>query len=168
MGLEKDDSLLTAFTTPGEGEVILVSAQGQGIRFAEEDVRPMGRPAAGVWGMKLAKNDSLVGGGVLRTWAEVLLVTEEGFGKRIDVDEFPIQGRYGQGVIAMPISKETGEVSAASVVNLSNRVMLIAKNKNSKTVYARSFLKAVRNSKGKNVMAISAKNQLNQLVILDI
>jgi DNA gyrase subunit A len=88
MGLDSDDSLLAVFATPGESEVILVSALGQGIRFAEEEVRPMGLPAGGVYGIKLAKGDEVVGAGFIKAWSELLVVTEKGLGKRTDVEEF--------------------------------------------------------------------------------
>ena len=168
IGIEQGDALLTAFTTPGNGDVILVSARGQGIRFAEEEVRAMGLSAAGVWGMKLSKGDSIVGAGSLRPRGELVIATENGIGKRVDVEQFSRQGRYGQGVIAMPVSKESGPVAAATVVNLSNRVMFISAKKNSKTVYARALGKASRTSKGKALMSIREKDRLKQMVVLDI
>jgi DNA gyrase subunit A len=166
MSLEAKDSLVAVFTTAGEGEVILVSAQGQGIRFAEEEVRPMGLPAAGVWGMKLAKGDEVAGGGPLKPRADLLIVTENGMGKRVKVDEFSRRGRHGQGVIALAADKETGPVAAASVVNLGDRVMMISARKNSKTVYARAFAKLSRTHKGKPVMSINGRDKLARLVIL--
>jgi len=167
MGLDKGDTLLTAFITPGEGEVVLISAGGQSIRFAEEEVRAMGLPAAGVWGIKLAKGDEVVGAGPVKTYGEVVVVTANGVGKRIDLKQFPTQGRHGQGVITMPMSKEAGPVAAAGVVNLSNRVMLISKRKNSKTVYARAFPKMARTGKGKDVMSIKGTDGIAHLVILE-
>ncbi|RMF04552.1 MAG: DNA gyrase subunit A, partial [Chloroflexi bacterium] len=168
MGLEKGDSLCAAFATPGDGEVMLVSARGQGIRFTEEEVRTMGLPAAGVWGMKLAKGDQLVGGGVLKPRGELMIITENGWGKRIDVEQFPKQGRYGQGVIALPMSKDTGPATAAHVVNLSNRVMFISKKKNSKTVYARALTKSARTGKGRAVMSIKGTDALTGVVVLEV
>lgn len=167
IGIDKGDALITAFTTPGEGDVILVSSWGQGIRFAEEDVRPMGLPAAGVWGIKLAKGDQVVGAGFLKSRGELLLVTETGMGKRTDVAQFSTQGRHGQGVIAMPMGKDTGTVVAAAVVNLGNRVMMLSQKKNSKTVYVRSMPKAARTGKGKSVMSIRDKDALDRLVVLE-
>jgi DNA gyrase subunit A len=168
IGIEKGDALLTAFVTPGEGEVMLVSSAGQAIRFAEEEVRAMGLPAAGVWGMKLAKDDEIVGAGPVKTRGELVIVTANGFGKRTDLDQFPKQGRHGQGVIALPVSKETGPVAAAGVINLSNRVMLISKRKNSKTVYGRAFSKAARTSKGKSVMSVPGTDGIAALIVLEV
>jgi DNA gyrase subunit A len=170
MGIEDGDALLAAFITPGDGEVVLASALGQGIRFAEEDVRAMGLTAAGVWGIKLADGDDdvVVGAGPVKPYGELVVVTANGIGKRIDLSQFSKQGRYGQGVIAMPMNDQTGTVAAAAVVSLSNRVMFVSSRKNSKTVYARSLPKASRTSKGKPLMSIRGTDALERMIILDI
>ncbi|MCB0211230.1 MAG: DNA gyrase subunit A, partial [Anaerolineae bacterium] len=166
MGIDSGDKLLTAFITPGDGDVMLVSSAGQGIRFAEEEVRAMGLSAAGVWGIKLGKNDKVIGAGAVAARTELVIVSENGFGKRTDLDEFSRQGRYGQGVIALATSKETGPVSAAAIVSLSDRVMMISDKKNTKTIYGRAFSKYARAHKGQSVMAIRAKDRLARLVTL--
>jgi DNA gyrase subunit A len=166
MGLEAGDTLQTAFLTLGKSEIVLVSAQGQAIRFAEEDVRPMGLPATGVLGMKLAKGDGLVGGGPVKSRGELVIVTEKGWGKRTGIAKFPKQGRYGQGVIAMPTGKEGGKVVVAAVVNLGDRVMLISEKKNSKTVYARALPKMARGHKGKALMSIRGRDRIACLITL--
>ena len=168
MGLDLGDSLLTAFTTQGQGEVSLVSARGQGIRFAEEEVRPMGLPAVGVWGIKLAKGDQVVGAGPLKPRGELVVITENGLGKRIDVNQFSKQGRHGQGMIAVPMSKDGGLVAVGAMVNLGNRIMMISKKKNSKTIYARALPKRSRMHKGKPVMSIKDKDGIAHRVVLEI
>jgi DNA gyrase subunit A len=165
IGLEKGDKLLTAFATPGEGELMLVSAQGQGIRFAEEEVRPMGLPAAGVLGMKLGAKDELVGAGLVKPRGDVVLVTRQGVGKRTDLSEFPKQGRYGQGVIAFKLT--AGDtLTAAATVNGSDRVMLLSQKGNNKTVFAKSLPKLGRAQKGQELIAIRGKDRLVQLIAL--
>jgi DNA gyrase subunit A len=166
IGIDSDDRLLTAFVTPGDGDIILVSSRGQGIRFPEEDVRAMGLSAAGVWGMKLSKGDQIVGAGPVEARGELVVVTTNGLGKRVDLDQFSAQGRYGQGVIAFPMGADAEQVSSAAVANLGDRAMLISKRKNSKTVYVRSLPKAGRTSKGKAVMSIKDNDALVTLVIL--
>ncbi len=168
MGLDSGDSLLTAFTTQGQGEAFLVSARGQGIRFAEEEVRPMGLPAVGVWGIKLAKGDQVVGAGPLKSRGELAVITENGLGKRMDINQFSKQGRHGQGMIAVPMSKDGGLVAVGAVVNLGNRIMMISKKKNSKTIYARALPKMSRTHKGKSVMSIKDKDGIARLVVLEI
>ncbi len=165
IGLDKGDALLTAFATPGEGELLLVSAQGQAIRFAEEEVRPMGLPAAGVLGMKLGGNDEIVGAGLVKARGDVALVTRQGVGKRTDLSEFPKQGRYGQGVIAVKLA--TGDsVAAAATVNGGDRVMLLSQKGNNKTVFAKSLPKLGRAQKGQELIAIRGRDQMAQLITL--
>ena len=166
IGVEKGDSLLSAFVTPGEEEVILISSNGQAIRFSEVDVRPMGLSAAGVWGMKLGEKDNLVGAGLVKPRADLVIVTEQGYGKRTDLKDFPKQGRYGQGVIGINLTKESGRVAAGAVANASDRVMFVSKKRNNKTVYARSITKVGRNQKGKSLMAIRGTDKLDQLITL--
>ena len=99
--LRNDDKLVDVAITDGESEIILVASSGKAIRFNEDGVRPMGRGAAGVRGIKLppaitkSLRSAIVGEGML------LSATENGYGKRTEIDDFPVQGRGGQGVIAI-------------------------------------------------------------------
>jgi DNA gyrase subunit A len=167
MGIEKGDALLTAFVTPGKGEVMLASAKGQAIRFDEEEVRPMGLPAAGVWGIKLAKGDEIVGAGPVKPRGDLVVITEQGKGKRTALSQFPKQGRYGQGVIAIPLTKTTGAVAVAATVNVSDRVMTVTQKGNNKTVYAKALPKLNRSQQGKDLIAIRGKDKADRLVILE-
>ncbi len=166
MGLDKGDTLLTAFATQGDGEVILVSAQGQAIRFIEEEVRPMGLPAAGVLGIKLSEGDTLAGAGPVKPRGDLVLVTQQGLGKRTGLDKYPRQGRYGQGVIAIRLTKASGPVAVATTVNVSDRVMLVSEKGNNKTVYAKSLPKMGRNQAGKALMSIRGRDQIARLITL--
>jgi DNA gyrase subunit A len=97
-------------------EVILVSAQGQSIRFGEEEVRSMGLAAGGVGGMKLKKKDRIVYAGVVDPEGELLTMTAAGFGKRSPLSEYSVQGRNGGGIVTHKITDKTGEVVAALVL----------------------------------------------------
>jgi DNA gyrase subunit A len=94
------DSLGWAALTDGRKEVLLATALGMSIRFAEEEVRPMGLAAAGVNGIKLGVGDEVVGMEILPGVGDIFLITSDGKGKRVEVKDFPAQGRYGKGVIA--------------------------------------------------------------------
>ena len=123
--LRNDDRLVDVAITDGDREIVLVASSGKAIRFNEEDVRPMGRGAAGVRGIKLAPGHevialSVVGDGL------ILSATENGYGKRTTVDEFPIQGRGGQGVIAIQTSKRNGRTVGALQVREEDEIMLIS------------------------------------------
>lgn len=113
------DSLVDAKITNGNNHIILVSKFGQSIRFEEQDVRPMGRTARGVAGMRLDEGDLVIGMAVVApddATAQVLTVTQKGYGKRTLLDEYRVQGRGGSGVITMKITDKNGPVVAVRQV----------------------------------------------------
>ncbi len=116
MNVDDGDELMGAAISDGSGEIVLVSKLAQAIRFAEADVRPMGLPAAGVWGMKLSSGDEVAALGIARPNADLVIVTTAGLFKRTPMDEFPVQGRYGGGVAAMRLAQKSGAVVDALVV----------------------------------------------------
>ena len=123
--LRNDDRLVDVAITDGQREIILVASSGKAIRFKEEDVRPMGRGAAGVRGIRLSPGHDVialcvVGDGLL------LSATANGYGKRTAVDEFPVQGRGGQGVIAIQTSARNGRTVGALQVMEDDEIMLIS------------------------------------------
>ncbi|MBX3057097.1 MAG: DNA gyrase subunit A [Anaerolineae bacterium] len=127
ISLEEDDKLGWVKMTEGGQDLILVSEQGRGIRFSEEDVRPMGRNAIGVYAMKLDAWDNIAGADVVTPDADVLVITEKGYGKRTAVDEYRQQGRYGQGVRAMVLTPErTGKIVSARIVSSGDEVTCIS------------------------------------------
>ena len=115
ISLEEDDRLGWVKMTEGGQDLILVSEQGRGIRFSEEDVRPMGRNAIGVYAMRLDAWDHIAGADVVTPEGDVLVITEKGYGKRTAVDEYRTQGRYGQGVRAMVLTPERSAEGVESV-----------------------------------------------------
>jgi DNA gyrase subunit A len=125
--LRGEDKLVDVAITDGEAEVLLVASHGKAIRFKESDVRPMGRGAAGVRGIKLPEGHEVIG---LEIVDEGLLLTatENGYGKRTAVDDFPIQGRGGQGVIAIQTTDRNGSTVGAVRVADEDEVMLISSN----------------------------------------
>jgi DNA gyrase subunit A len=99
MKILPNDQLGWVGVSDGGMQCLLVTAEGMGIRFSEEEVRPMGLVTGGVNGVKLKKDDYLVGGLLVNLDNEILLAASNGFGWRIPLEEFPVQGRYGQGTI---------------------------------------------------------------------
>ncbi|NBX68053.1 MAG: DNA gyrase subunit A [Proteobacteria bacterium] len=113
------DSLVDAKVTNGQNHIILVSKFGQSIRFEEQDVRPMGRTARGVSGMRLDEGDIVIGMAVAMPedkTSQVLTVTQKGYGKRTLLDEYRVQGRGGSGIITMKITDKNGPVVAVRQV----------------------------------------------------
>jgi len=126
--LDDGDELGWVRLTKGDEEIVLVTRNGQAIRFKEDEVRPMGRSAAGVWAIRLAKGDAVAGMGLARDGNEVLIVTEHGYAKRSRLGEYPTQGRYGGGVRAMDVGKlgNTGAITAAAVVRGQGQIALMS------------------------------------------
>jgi len=126
MKVADDDRLLTAFVTPGEQEVILVTAQAQAIRFNEEDVRPTGLQSGGMRGIKLAaQRDRVVGGFPVQANQYVWNITDDGVAKISPVDEYPLQGRAGGGVITMRLAPTSREVSAATIGRQDDNIIVL-------------------------------------------
>ncbi|MCH2172604.1 DNA gyrase subunit A [Myxococcota bacterium] len=125
INLESDDELIGAARTTGDQEVIIASRTGKSIRFPENQVRAMGRTAAGVRGMSLADGDSVVGMEILAPGATILTVTERGYGKRTPLDHYRLQRRGGQGVITIRTTDRNGEVVGVNQVLDDDEVMLI-------------------------------------------
>jgi DNA gyrase subunit A len=121
--------MLCAAITSGNDHVFLVTRNGQSIHFHEDDVRTMGRTAAGVKGITLADDDEVVAAVVLTSYEEedsILTVTENGFGKRTSVTDYRLQKRGGKGIFAIKTSARNGKVVGALQVEDEDQVMLIA------------------------------------------
>ena len=126
VGLDDDDFLVGAQITDGNFNVMLFSDAGKAVRFAEADVRPMGRGARGVRGIKLGSGGAVIAMLVAEDETmSVLTATERGFGKRTAIAEYPLYGRGTQGVIAIQTSARNGKVVAAQLVTKEDQIMLI-------------------------------------------
>ena len=128
IGLNDGDKLGWARLTSGDDEVILVTEQGKALRYSEKEIRPMGRPAAGVIGIKLVKDDQMTTMTVIRPNANLLTVTEKGFGKQTPLEEYTPKGRATQGILtidknAIPI---VGKIVAARVVQRKDHLTLMS------------------------------------------
>ncbi|WVH09989.1 MAG: DNA gyrase subunit A [Fluviibacter phosphoraccumulans EoVTN8] len=126
VALDESDYLIGALLTSGSNDIMLVSDAGKAVWFDEEDVRPMGRPARGVRGMKLQKDQNVLSLLVAHDDSETVLVaTENGFGKRTALADFRHSGRGTQGVKAIADSARNGRVVAAKLVSDEDEIMLI-------------------------------------------
>ena len=125
--LKEDDELIDVRLTDGEDNVVLVTKRGLSITFNEKDVRPVGRSAQGVIGIRLDDNDDVIGmesivGGSKST---LLAITENGFGKRTDLEEYRVQNRGGKGVITYKVTPKTGNIVGIRIANSDDDVMMI-------------------------------------------
>jgi DNA gyrase subunit A len=124
--LDEGDALIKTAITDGTCDVVLYSSSGKATRFSEEDVRPMGRSARGVRGIRLQPDQTMVAMIIPREGGQILAVCENGYGKRTSVTEFPTKGRGGQGVIGIQTSARNGAVGGAVQVFDGDEIMLIS------------------------------------------
>ena len=125
--LKEDDELIDVRMTDGEDNVVLVTRKGMSITFDEKDVRPVGRTAQGVIGMRVDDGDYIIGMEpiIAGSKATLLAITENGFGKRTELDEYRVQNRGGRGVITYKITPKTGEIVGIKIVSGVEDIMLI-------------------------------------------
>lgn len=125
--LKEDDELIAVRLTDGEDNVVLVTKEGMSITFDEKDVRPIGRVAQGVIGIRLDKDDQVIGMESIISGAKatLLAITENGFGKRTELDEYRVQTRGGKGVITYKVTPKTGTIVGIRITGEEEDVMLI-------------------------------------------
>jgi DNA gyrase subunit A len=126
INLRAGDELVRVVETRGDDDLFIVTRLGMTIRFSEEDVRPMGRDAAGVRGVRLKSEDEVVSLDVARDEADILIVTDAGYGKRTKVERFNRQTRGGQGVRGIRLTAKRGRVVGAFMTGLDDEILLIS------------------------------------------
>ncbi|MFQ6004320.1 MAG: DNA gyrase subunit A [Woeseia sp.] len=164
--LREDDRLVDVAITDGNREILLVASSGKAIRFREADVRPMGRGAAGVRGIRLAPGDEVIALSVVGEGL-ILSATENGFGKRTGIDEFPIQGRGGQGVIAIQTSERNGRTVGAVQVGEDDEIMLISSSGTLVRTPVNEISIMGRNTQGVRLIRVESGQRLVGLARID-
>jgi DNA gyrase subunit A len=124
--MREGDELVGVRHSSGADDVLMVSKKGQAMRFAETDVRAMGRDASGVQGMRLRAGDEVISINIAVPEADLLVVTENGYGKRTRLSEYPRKGRGGMGVKTVQLTEAKGSLVGARVVRDGYQVMLIS------------------------------------------
>jgi len=125
MGVAEDDELIAVQKSDGNQHILISTFGGQAICFKESDVRPMGRPAHGVIGIRLEENDYVTGMSVIGRTEEILSLSELGLGKRTPITEYPVQHRGGKGVLTLHVTERTGGVVKVLPVLESDELMVI-------------------------------------------
>jgi DNA gyrase subunit A len=185
IGIDKEDELVAVRLTDGNQIVFLASHEGQAIRFDEEDVRSMGRPAYGVRGMDLDKNDYIVGVAVTPKDAKktngkdkdgkaveetlpslILSVTEQGYGKRTPVDEYRLQSRGGKGVINVKTTAKNGNVVGIMLVDESSEAMLISQFGKIIRIDTKTIREAGRSTQGVRLLHLEEGDRVASAVVL--
>ncbi|MGZ4986572.1 MAG: DNA gyrase subunit A [Limisphaerales bacterium] len=160
IGIEEGDKLIECRLTSGKDEVVLITREGMSIRFSEEDVRSMGRPATGVRGINLDASDELVALAVVVPDATLLVAAERGIGKRTDFGEYRQQSRGGKGIITMKTSEKTGCVAGALTVKDDDEIMLITVAGQMVRTRVQDIREAGRNTQGVKLINLEGEDKL--------
>jgi DNA gyrase subunit A len=156
INLKEGDELVKVMLTNGGDDVFMVSRNGMNIRFSEDDVRPMGRAAAGVIGMRLKTGDEVVSCDIARDDVDILIVTDAGYGKRTKLERFNRQGRGGQGVRGIKLTAKKGFVVAAFMVALDDEIFLVSSAGVTMRIPVRDISSQGRDATGVRVMNLDA------------
>ena len=152
--LKDGDELVRVIQTGGDADIFLVARSGQTVRFSEDLVRPMGRSAAGVRGLKLREGDAVVSCAVSEPDADLLCITEGGYGKRTKIDKYPRKGRGTMGVKGFKMTPQKGPVLTGRMVKIDDEVILVS----SKGTLIRTAVKQIssqgRDASGVRVMSL--------------
>ena len=157
------DTLIEARFTTGHDDVILVTADGQSIRFHEEGVRTMGRAAAGVRGIRLGKDDHVVALSIVSPDATLLVAGENGIGKRTVFDDYRVQSRGGKGIKTMKITKKTGKVVGGLTVHDGDEIMLITVGGQMVRTSVDGIRQTGRNTQGVRLVNVDEKDRLQDI-----
>jgi DNA gyrase subunit A len=163
IGIEQQDLLIDVKLTAGRDEVVLITKGGMSIRFSEEQVRPMGRPAGGVKGIELDKDDEVVALAIVDAAATLLVAGHNGIGKRTGFDEYRLQSRAGKGIITMKTGDKTGCVVGALTVKEHEEIMLITTMGQMVRTGVRAIREAGRNTMGVKLIDLAENDHLQAI-----
>lgn len=158
--LEPGDRLVAADITDGTKQIILCSSGGKSIRFDESDVRPMGRTATGVRGIRLREGEEVISLIILDEPGMILTASENGYGKLTPLEEFPVHGRGGQGVIALQTTERNGRMVGALLVKPDDEVMLISSSGTLVRTYVSEISVQGRNTQGVRLIRLDEGDRL--------
>ncbi len=159
--IREDDELVTASITDGHADIFLATRNGKSIRFNETDVRPMGRTAAGVRGIRLSGDDRMVAMVVIADHDGTLLtVTENGYGKRTPISEYRVQSRGGKGIINIKATEKVGKVVGVELVYENDEIMLVGASGNIIRMSVKDIRIIGRSTQGVRLIRIAEGDKL--------
>ncbi len=163
INIEEGDRLIEVKLTTGEDQVVLISRDGQSVRFSEKDARPMGRVSTGVRGIRLADGDAVVSLAVVEQDATLLVASEQGVGKRTDFEDYRQQSRGGKGIITMKTTDKTGKVVGALTVHDHDEIMLITFGGQMIRTRVKDVRETGRNTQGVRLMNLDDGDRLQAI-----
>ncbi len=166
ISLDDQDELAWVRMSSGQDHVVLVSTNGQAIRFDENDVRPMGRPAAGVNGIRLGPQDKVIAFEVVEPDRDLLVVAARGLGKRTSLDQYRSQGRGGKGIQAMRLTDRTGKIVAAAMVSPEDGVVLMNNKGITIKIAADTISRIGRTTQGVTLMRLGAGEDVVSMTVI--
>ena len=161
--IDPGDTLIEVKLTTGNDQVVLITREGQSIRFPEEDVRAMGRPAGGVRGISLEKSDAVVALAVVVPNATLLVAGENAIGKRTNFEEYRVQSRAGKGIITMKTTDKTGHVIGALTVQDPDEIMLITVGGQMVRTAVKDIRETGRNAQGVKLIDLDQADKLQAI-----
>jgi len=154
LNLDEGDELISVIPTTGNENILIATRNGYAVCFNEQDVRPMGRIAVGVRGIKLRGDDYVVGAGSSADGTDLLTITEKGYGKRTDVNEYSVHGRGTMGMKNYNLTDKTGKVADVKMVNAEDDILIITDDATIIRTAAERISRLSRATQGVRVMRL--------------
>jgi DNA gyrase subunit A len=168
MNLDDDDALEWARLTNGDQDFLIVTRGGKAVRFHEENVRSMGRTAAGVWAIRLMDGDEVTSLDVVEPGGDLFVLHERGWGKRVPLDQYPGKGRYTQGVWTTDHTRleETGPIVAARVVHPNDQVTVITSSGIMLRTHVNQISQMGRSTRGVRIVNLDPEDSVAALAVI--
>ena len=165
--LDEGDSIVTVLSTGGSNNVLIATRVGMANCFCEDDLRPLGRTAMGVRGIRLKEGDEVVGAVSDAEGAYLFSITEKGFGKRTEINEYSCHSRGGVGMINYKLTEKTGKVVAVKAVNAAEDILVITEDGTIIRMAVESIRPTSRSTQGVTIMKLTAGNRVITLETTD-
>ena len=168
ISLNDGDTLKWVKYTDGDQHIVMATSDGMSIRFHEQDVRVMGRPASGVNGIRLQSDDRVISMDVIdENHTHILVVTRNGYGKRTPVEQYNVQGRYGQGTRTLARNEKTGELVAMRCIHDTDQILLITREGIVLRTYLDEIRETGRSTQGVRLMNLKNDDQVVGIAVVD-
>ncbi|HIE44284.1 MAG TPA: DNA gyrase subunit A [Candidatus Omnitrophica bacterium] len=167
MGLDEDDSLIGADLISGEEDIILATKLGKAIRFSGKEVRPMGREAKGIIGIRFKVGDEVVGREIVREDESLLVVTSNGFGKKSSYSLYPRRGRGGSGVLNIKSCKRNGYVVGIKGVKKNDSLLIATQQGKIMRINTSSVRKIGRNTIGIRLISLAEEDRVSSFAVIE-
>jgi DNA gyrase subunit A len=161
--LAEGDEVIDTRLTDGSSDLVLVTRQGQAIRFSEADCRPMGRDTRGVRGIALSPGDEVIAMGQAALDADLFIITEKGYGKRTPISKYPRQRRGGKGVRTYAFSSDRGPLAGARVVKENQELIVVSEEGVVIRLAVSDISRMGRNTKGVKIMGLRGEDRVASL-----